>query len=395
MPSRSTEALVDPAILSWARDTAGLSIEEAARSLQTKPERVHAWEQGDASPSMAQLRKMAIAYKRLLSDFYLPSPPPEDPLPHDFRRLPGEVAFRYSRALRYQLRQARHRRALALDLAADLDIEIPIASLRLRANANHEQAAAKVRDLLGITLSLQRTWRDARKSYNAWRTQIEEVGALVFQVTGVAPREMLGFSITEQPLPVIGVNRKLHPNGRTFTVLHEFVHVLLDESGICDIEEGVLRPPEEQQTEVFCNAVAAAILVPRDALLAETLVATSPPGPREWTDGELGTIARNFGVSPEVILRRLLTAGHTTQTFYRSWRAARADLLELSPSSPEADQEYRRNMPQEVVSDLGRPFARLVLDSYLNSQMSLSDVSRFLGLRAQQVEKVRELVFRE
>jgi hypothetical protein len=51
-------------------------------------------------------------------------------------------------------------------------------------------------------------------------------------------------------------------------------------------------------------------------------------------------------------------------------------------------------MPQEVVSDLGRPFTRLVLDSYLNSRMSLSDVARYLGLRAQQVQKVRELVLR-
>ena len=62
---------------------------------------------------MAQLRRMAAAYRRLLSDFYLPRPPEDDPLPHDFRRLPGEVAFRYSKALRYQLRQARQRRVRA------------------------------------------------------------------------------------------------------------------------------------------------------------------------------------------------------------------------------------------------------------------------------------------
>src|SRR5216684_7171128 len=101
MPRRSTEALVEPAILAWARASAGFSVEEAARSLQTKPEKVMAWEEGRESPSMSQLRRMAASYRRLLSDFYLPEPPQEDPIPHDFRRLPGEVAFRYSRALRY------------------------------------------------------------------------------------------------------------------------------------------------------------------------------------------------------------------------------------------------------------------------------------------------------
>jgi hypothetical protein len=52
-------------------------------------------------------------------------------------------------------------------------------------------------------------------------------------------------------------------------------------------------------------------------------------------------------------------------------------------------------MPQEVLSDLGRPFTRLVVDSYLNSYTSLSDVSRYLGLRAQQVAKLRELLMSE
>ena len=51
-------------------------------------------------------------------------------------------------------------------------------------------------------------------------------------------------------------------------------------------------------------------------------------------------------------------------------------------------------MPQEVVSDIGRPLTRLVLESYDNSFTSLADVSRYLGLRAQHVDKVRSLLAR-
>jgi Zn-dependent peptidase ImmA (M78 family) len=188
----------------------------------------------------------------------------------------------------------------------------------------------------------------------------------------------------------VGVNRKLKPNGRTFTLLHEFVHILLRQSSLCDIEEDFVRPPQEQRTEIFCNAVAAAALVPCDALLAEPLV-TPHSEPREWSDDELTALARTFGVSQHVILRRLLTARRTTQAFFASrqaiWR------VDEPPAAPEASSDdFRRNMPREVVSDLGRPFTRLILDSYLNSNLSLSDVSRYLGLRASQVSKVRELV---
>jgi len=391
MPSRSNEALVEPSVLNWARSSAGLSIEDAARTIQTNPEHIVAWERGDARPSMSQLRRMASVYKRLLSDFFLPAPPQEQPLPHDFRRLPGEVALRYSRPLRIQLRQARARRALALDLASELELELPQITLRVKSNSEPNQVGVAVRKLLGVSMEEQRTWRDPRKSYNAWRAKIEGAGVLVFQLTEVATTEILGFSLSERPLPVIGINRKIALNGRTFTLLHEFVHLLIDASSICDIEEEALRPPEEQRTEVFCNAVAASALVPNDALLTEKLVSMHPPRPREWSDEELQSLARTFGVSVHVILRRLLTIGRTTQSFYATrqvlWR-----LIEQSASRAGSEEEFRRNMPQEVVSNLGRPFTRIILESYLNSQMSLSDVSRHLGLRAQQVEKVRDLV---
>jgi transcriptional regulator with XRE-family HTH domain len=122
--AKSTEALVDPPILKWARESSGLSTEEAARSLQTTDKRVLAWEGGQARPTMAQLRRMATVYKRQLSDFYLSARPEEPPLPHDFRRLPGDGVFHYGRALRHELRQARLRRELALDLAEEQDIEL-------------------------------------------------------------------------------------------------------------------------------------------------------------------------------------------------------------------------------------------------------------------------------
>jgi Zn-dependent peptidase ImmA (M78 family)/DNA-binding XRE family transcriptional regulator len=392
MVGRSTPALVEPDILRWARASAGLSLDEAASSIQTKPNNVEAWETGAAHPSMAQVRKMASAYKRLLSDFFLPAPPPEDPLPHDFRRLPGEVALRYSRALRYQLRLARQRRALALDFAAELEVDLRPLELRLTIDANTDKAGAAIRDFLGLDLARQRAFRDARKSYNDWRALIEARGVLVFQVTGIEPSEALGFSLTEQPLPVIAVNRKLAPNGRTFTLLHELVHVLLGIGGICDLDEADIRAPSEQRMEVFCNAVAAAALVPREALLAEPLVANATEIRREWSDLELDALGRVFGVSKETVLRRLLATGRTTQSFYTQRRAAWTKLFELTSPVSDQESEFRRNMPQEVVSDLGRPFTRLVLESYASDRTSLSDVSRYLGLRAQQVDKVRALL---
>ncbi|MGY4257673.1 Zn-dependent peptidase ImmA (M78 family) [Bradyrhizobium sp. USDA 4516] len=71
--------------------------------------------------------------------------------------------------------------------------------------------------------------------------------------------------------------------------------------------------------EKFCNAVAAAALMPSDWLLRETLLVQKGTQ-KSWRDDELEALALRFGVSQEVVLRRLLTLGCTTQAFYGSKR---------------------------------------------------------------------------
>ncbi|MGZ9034940.1 MAG: ImmA/IrrE family metallo-endopeptidase [Rhodospirillales bacterium] len=79
------------------------------------------------------------------------------------------------------------------------------------------------------------------------------MGVLVFQATRVEMDEVRGFSIAEPVLPVIVVNRKDAPSGRTFSLLHEFTHLLLRRSGICDFDESATRAPREEKSR--CSAM--------------------------------------------------------------------------------------------------------------------------------------------
>jgi Zn-dependent peptidase ImmA (M78 family) len=97
---------------------------------------------------------------------------------------------------------------------------------------------------------------------------LEAKDILVFQFTGVRPKQMLGFSLSFDQLPVIAVNRKLKANGRVFTLLHELAHLLIGESGVCDLAEDHLGSPTDQRTEVFANRLAAAVLLPKSSLVA-------------------------------------------------------------------------------------------------------------------------------
>jgi DNA-binding transcriptional regulator YiaG len=52
-------APVTPEVLRWARESIGVSLDEAARRAGVPVQRVEAWETGQAEPTVAKLRSLA------------------------------------------------------------------------------------------------------------------------------------------------------------------------------------------------------------------------------------------------------------------------------------------------------------------------------------------------
>jgi Zn-dependent peptidase ImmA (M78 family) len=393
--AKSIPAIVQPRVLAWARNSAGYSLDEAANKLQTSRDKLEAWESGTKPPSIAKVRKMVTVYKRPLHVFFLDEPPDDPPIPNDFRRLPVDRLVHYEPALRFQVRAAYERRQIALDLAGDLDVKPARFGLTGSIGEDAEALSERVRSFLAVSVPEQQRMHRPGDNYRFWRSSLEAKDVLVFQFTGVRPKQMLGFSLSFDVLPVIAVNRKLKPNGRVFTLLHELTHLIVRESGICDLAEDHLGSPADQRTEVFANRLAAAVLLPKPAFLAETIVTKRGGGQHEWSNDELESLANAYGVSEETVLRRLLTLGRTTQRFYARKRAeyqARYEQLEEQGREALDQDEFKRNRPQEVISDFGRFFTRLVLANYSQDRISLTDASKFLGVKAPMVEKVERLL---
>jgi len=383
MPER-VEAIVKPALLIWARESIGLSPSAAARKAQVKPELLQAWEQGGKRPSIIQLRKLAGIYKRPLAVFYLAEPPTTFDALHDYRRLPGQVAGVQSPELRLEIRRAQHRRLLAFDLHEELQEE-PIA-FNAAATLSDEPATlgSRVREFLGITYDEQIEWQTDYEALNRWRSAFEEKGVLVFQATDVEPDEMGGFSIADTPLPAVVMNIKDSPRRRIFTMLHEFVHLMLRRSGLCDLQEEQERPPEEQRVEVFCNRISGEAIVPQDYLLREDVV-RARGRLTEWPDQEIDFLARRYRASRETTLRRLLICGKTTEPFYRRKRQEWLDEYQDS-----VEQRAGGFAPpfQVALSTAGPLFTKLVLEGYGRQKITSSDVAEYLRIRLKHLSKL-------
>lgn len=391
----SARAKINPDLLIWARESAGLKIDEAARKARvSSTERLEAWEHGDAQPSIVQLRNLGRIYKRPIAIFYLSTRPSDFQPMRDFRRRPGVVAGIERSEIRFEIRRAHARRDVALELYEEVEGPFPEFSVEASLRDPPDELGIRLREALGVALAQQFAWRNPHEALRGWRTACEEAGVLVLQMTDVDPSSANGFSISEQPLPVIAVNRKDFPNRRIFTVLHELTHIALRSGGLCDLTEQEDRPPEELRTEVFCNQVAAAALVPSDAFLAEPIVAPRR-GKTTWTDEEIETLSRRYSVSREVIVRRLLTFDKTTEAFYRTKRRQYNQEAEVRTA------ETRRRMREAegfaspatlAVSSAGNLFTRLVLQGYYTERISAGDLSDFLEVRLKHLPRIEQQV---
>ena len=195
--------------------------------------------------------------------------------------------------------------------------------------------------------------------------------------------------------PVIGINKKLAPNGRTFTMLHEFTHLLLGRSGICDIDDYSQRTQADMEVEVFCNHAAAAALMPEAEFRANIIVCTRSGPAVNWSDQEINSIASSFGVSREAAVRRLLTFNLTTVDFYRERRAeyhTQRSVHKARERQKNKGTEFiGQSGSQRAINDFGRTYVRTVLDSLGEQRITLADAARYLQIRAPAVRKVQEL----
>jgi len=377
------EANPTPSLLIWARKSSGLTIDGAAKRAGVTAQRLVTWESGEQKPTFSQLRKLGVIYKRPLAIFYLAEAPRQFEPMHDFRRAAEPAGLPQSPELTLEVRRAHDRRAWALELLSDIEEEPPQVRADISLGQSPEDAAAIVRELLGVSLERQSTWRTDYEAFKQWRLLIENAGILTFQANAVETAEARGFSISERPLPVAVANIKDAPRGRIFTLLHEVAHILLNDGGICDLHES--HENERSRVEAFCNHVAGATLFPKQALLITDVVLHHRKADPAWTDQELAELSRRFGGSREAALVRLLTLGLTTERYYHK---KRAEFLKQYTEQRKRQKGFAP--PHEVaLTSAGPTFTGLVIESFNRERITASDVSDYLQIRLKHLADVQ------
>lgn len=364
--------------IAWCCADNGITIEALAAEVGIGQATIDKAMSGEDGLTFMQLRRIADYFGRGLL-FFLEEGPATTEQVHTpaFRTLANQKP-EMSAKLKNLIERVEKQREIYLSLREDLDDgDVNAFNPPLLPGDDIKEAARITRDWLKI---------QAANTFDSYRAAVEARGVLVFRSNGYNGKwqiaketPILGFALYDAKCPAILVKKSPWESVQSFTLMHELAHILLHKESSIDDERDFQSHKGQERA---ANAFAGLVLVP-DHFLAAIKDADKPADVANfdrWLHGE----TRAWGISSEVILRRLLDVGRLSQaeyTAYRAWRNQNAVALEGG-----GNRMYRHREPKHIFGDA---FVRAVFDSLSARHITLSKASSYLdGLKIRDLHQL-------
>ncbi len=385
---------VNPEILVWARETAGLSLEKAAPKLQfrdtrraTAVDKLTALEAGWEAPTRPVLVRMAQQYRRPLLTFYLSQPPERGERGEDFRTLPAGHSAADDALLDALVRDVRARQSMVRAVLEDIEEAIPLDFIGSHRMADGPAAVlASLRTLLDVDLAEYRKQRTPTAAFGLLRASAENAGIFVLvkgnlgsHHTDIVDTDIFrGFAIADDVAPFVIINQHDARSSWSFTLLHELTHLILGQTGVSGARA-------ENDIERFCDDIASEFLLPKE----------ESKGLDFFGSESFEEIIENITqVSDEKKISRTMVA-------YKAWRggAIESEMFNRLKSSFRnqwlREREERREQAREGVKrisprvtrrfQLGPSLVDLVSRAMSSGELTTSKAAKVLGVKPGQV----------
>ena len=261
---------VNPEVLIWARESADLDECQASKKLDVTRPRLADMESGRVEPSSSILESMATVYRQPLIAFYMQVPPAECDYGIDYRtRDPEDGAKTIGAHLKALFRETRVRQEMLRDA---LDDEEEAELLSFVASRSTSDGVEKIVTLLREVIDIDVTQYYAKSgptcAFDLLRDRIHDAGVYVLLEDDAESDESIvgfgdfrGLAIADPVTPFVVINGRSAEPVLSFSVLHEFVHLVLGNTGISGIDA-------RNDIEKFCADVASNFLLPTTELRA-------------------------------------------------------------------------------------------------------------------------------
>lgn len=376
---------VKPSMLNWAIQRAQIDVHSDAAAKGIVGESLE-WISGKKKPTLKKLNQFASRVMVPFGHLFLDSPP-EEKLPiADFRTFDSVVPSRPSPNLLETIQKMQLKQEWMRDHAIENEFD-PIELVgSLTKNESLVEAARKIKRILAI----EENRPHKNDAFNNLRDAADRAGVLVF-LNGIVgantrrpldPEEFRGFVLVDEYAPLVFVNSNDTKTAQLFTLAHEIVHLALGKSGLFNLKDLQSSP---DMLETRCNKIAAETLVASNRLKA--VWKTRRPG-----RDDIGSIAKEFGVSPVVLARcawdhELISRDEFFSVYHRS-----KSIWEANKAKRKEENKGGADFYKTMKSRMSRRFASAIYSSVGSGELLHRDAYDLLGLNGKTFENFRKKI---
>lgn len=368
-------------ILLWAIEQAQVATDTLPKKVGVKADKFSSWLNGEELPTFKQAQKLAKVLHIPFGYLFLSEPPVEQlPVP-DLRTIRNNPTYHpsiYFKELLYDLdRKQRWFREYIIDNGAE---EIDFIGSKYVSDGI-ENIVNDIRQKLDWEVG-QYTQHRTKDSYMTEIVRKAELrGILIMRSsyagTGtqhtVSVTELRGLAIADNYAPLIFVNSSDAHSAQIFTLAHELAHLWIGQSAISDIN---FLTNHDEEIELFCNKVAAELLLPQHIFVREWMRS-------ENVDTNCNIIAKKYHVSYFVALKRAYDLNFidymTYKTYYENamseWEENKA-----RKNDNKGGDYYRTKGAKE-----SKLFSQAVVSATLEGKLLYRDAFKLLNIKKTKV----------
>ena len=358
-------------MLIWAYERAGYGRQEAVRQFPM----LESWLNGKKLPTAKQAEQYAAKFYVPLGFLMMSTPPEETPIIPMFRK--GNIKSPGSLNVYDTINQIAMRQSWLSDYLQEIGAD-PVSFVSAFQNRDEDEMVNSIRSLLDTPEFWAEEFRNAEDLVRNLAARIEDKGVAVSfnGVVGnnthrqISVDDCRGFALIDSYAPFIFVNNSDAKSAQYFTLIHEFVHILIGfgaSYGLNSVNHLT------EQNERFCDEVAARFLAPKSAF------------EKYWQGlDRIDVMARKLKASNVVIARRAYSLRLITREAFKAY------LNELEKQKAEWVKEKKSDggsFYPTAQKRLGSVFSTHVSNAVRAGYLMYNEAYRLTGLHGDTFSK--------
>ncbi|WP_125769039.1 ImmA/IrrE family metallo-endopeptidase [Companilactobacillus furfuricola] len=255
---------------------------------------------------------------------------------------------------------------------------------RVDVSVSPDDAAQDIISILNLESRFSVTMDD-QSFFNTLRERITNCGVMVMQ-SGIAGsnthrkldvNEFRAFVLIDDIVPLIFINSCDSKRAKIFSLIHEFVHVLLGSDEVLNVS-----PYSDVKNERWINEVTIRVLIPERTILAQINLNNDP-----YT--ETKELARHFHVSVVATSIRLVNLN-----LYRKELIDWAIKEQSKALTQNETHQGGGNYINNVMSRIDRRYTDAIISSESSGTISIKDAADMLGSSVKTYDQIVDRILR-